>query len=283
MKKIFKLLLALMLSFTVVGCAKKETKTTTNVTIQEKELLTGDRIDYDLAEKLQEKLEKDGFVYSYNGEQQVATVISKDNKSTFTISYNAGNCNVTFTDENGEYKENETPSSNNFDTCKNLVNILNVYDTNFSTLHWSFVNYTLDQKKMAENSAIEASIAVTKMKQIGYTLNDKGGLSLTTTDTNGKNVTYSFNYYGEFQVSDGGDLPLLYKWKTNIGSMKYLTYDFNTDSISDVMGAFDNAAKIEFKINMMYLKQEFDKELARAGITIEDLNEYSTVVSNSGI
>lgn len=117
------------------------------------------------------------------------------------------------------------------------------------------------------------------MKQIGYTLDDKATLSFNTTDTNGKNVIYTFNSYGEFQINDVGDLPLLYKWKTNVGSMKYLSYDFSADTTTDVRGTFDNTDKLEYKINMMYLKQEFNKELSRAGITIDNLNGYCTIVS----
>lgn len=281
MKKVLRIMFVIILSYSLVGCnnTKKQSTTSMNLTLEEKELLTGDKTDYEFADVLQGKLEKDGFVYSYNSKEQVATVTSKDKKSTFTIVHNAGNYDVTFTDDKGEYVEGSNPTAENYDTCKHLIEILNTYEINFATLDWSFAGYAIDQKKSAGNSAIAATAAVTKMQQIGYTLDDKGGLSINTTDTNEKNVTYTFNSYGEFQVSDGGELPLLYKWKTNVGSMKYLSYDYNTDTITDVMGAFDNTAKLEFKINMMYLKQEFDKELSRAGITVEDLNNYCTVAS----
>lgn len=93
---------------------------------------------------IQEKLEKEEFVYSYNTEEKIVTVTSKDHKFIFMIVYSVGNYDTTFKDDNGEYKEGTEPTSKNYDICKNLIEILNTYDTNFATLDWSFASYAIE-------------------------------------------------------------------------------------------------------------------------------------------
>lgn len=280
MKNVLKIGLVVIVSMSLFGCSKKDDTSKKELTTQENEVLTSTDVSYDDKEELTAKLKKDGYTFTYDNNKKTLTSVSKDKKITFTSVDNNGNYDTTFKDSNGTFLEGSVPTKENFSTCKNLIDILNKYNCNFATLDWCFVGIYTSEEKLAEKENQQDCLAIQKMTAIGYALGDKGNLSLSTTDTNGKAVTYNFNNYGEFTITDASDLPILYKWKANTGSMSSLQYDFATNTVTDIMGTFSPAAKTEFKINMMYVKQEFDKELNRAGITIDNLNEYTTVITN---
>lgn len=135
----------------------------------------------------------------------------------------------------------------------------------------------LDKKYPARKKLANAGYEIT-----GYTTDVTGESKVSSTWTretkiDGDTVNISLNvidkcYSQTYEKST--KIEYSYYWGENVATISasttFLKYDFNKNQISESRG-LDANSKILYSTQAAYIKQEFEKEMKRIGITVKDL------------
>lgn len=193
-----------------------------------------------------------------------------------------------FIDKDGEFIYCEEIKDESHPTLINLVSILKKYDTNMNNMEYELRNLLsnrkielkkveLDKKYPARKKLVNAGYELT-----GYIADEKGWNTISSTWTrtkqeDGKNVNVSLNiidksYVQEYEGST--KIEYSYYWGNNTATISAgsasLEYDFNKKQVSSSRG-LDLKSEELYMTQAAYIRQEFEKELKRIGISAKDL------------
>lgn len=280
MKKILILLNVLILCFSITGCSSSSKD---DLTDEQLDLLTNEHLVEDTSNLLQDMIDE-GYNFELNPETLELVITKKENKISFSPIEKTGNYTFVFSDKNGSYEKKESLieekiiiTDENRETIRNLISILEKFNVNLYTLELELAGYHVDGRKSIYLNRLDNQYPIReKLRQAGYSEDDykyeevlpTWSKIITSSDTRKFNVTS-----GIF-TEISGNVITEYNWHKNTGKVhNYANYDFNTDSITSTV-SLSSQEEGSFIAQMMYIKQEFNKELSLINTSIDELNEY---------
>lgn len=289
MKKILILLNVLILCFTITGC---NSSSKNDLTDEQIDLLTSTHTIEDTSNLLQD-MKDDGYNFELNPETLELVVSKKENKISFSPIENTGNYTFIFSDKNGSYEKEESLikdkvniSDENRETITNLISILEKFNVNLNTLELELVGYYKDNLKSLNLSRLDSQYPIReKLRQAGYSENDYKyedilpTWSKVITSSDGSSSTRTFDMTSGIFSENSSNVTTEYNWHKNTGKVyKYASYDFNTNSVTSTV-SLSSQEEATFVIQMMYIEQEFNKELSLINTSIDELNEYKMEIN----
>ena len=261
----------------LVGCNNVNKE---EITDSQNELLVVEKTT-DTSDKISNDMQNDGYHFEINSNNFELTVTKNKNSFILTPISDTGNYNFVFKDENGFYSNDDSLANQNVETKKNLISILENYNTNLYTMKSVLVSYQISNRKPLILANYDKIYPIRdKFRQGGYIEKDlkydniAPDWSRNVPNDNNDFHTRTFDCLSHVFTDIDENVITNYNWKNNTGSVtRYANYDFNTRKVTSYT-TLTAEQEAYFIIQMQYIKQEFDKELANMNITLDELNAY---------